>query len=97
MRLLLLTLWFASVGCGRQADVYTTGPSAPVDAEFTLVVLPLVKANCAGCHDGVKEPALNTPAAVKAAKGKLASKAMPPPPRTLSDADRQTLLAYASK
>lgn len=89
----LLAAWFG--GCGREAATVTTRP-APVDAAFAEVAA-IVQANCSRCHNGSAQAGLDTPARVKAAKDRVASGQMPPPPAKLSASDRQKLLAYAAK
>jgi hypothetical protein len=59
-------------------------------------VAAIIQTDCAGCHDGSKEPLLTPKATflVSPAKAKLQAGQMPPPPKTISDSDKATLLAY---
>ncbi len=83
------------VSCGRQTDgEYSTTPQPVPD--FQSQVVPVIKANCGGCHyPGSGLPALGTPEAFKASKAKseLLSGAMPKG-KVIIDGDKAVLLAY---
>lgn len=96
--LVIAAVAFVLVSCGDGGSYDSRAPAKPQptgDAAWDKAAL-VIAANCAGCHDGAKEPLLTPAATFKAspAKAKLSAGAMPPPPRTISAADKAVLLAY---
>jgi hypothetical protein len=61
-------------------------------------VATIIKADCAGCHNGTQQPLLTPEATFRTSPiiTKLSSGQMPPPPRTIADADKAALLAFAA-
>lgn len=91
------------VSCGGGGGGYGSEPApAPPkptgDAQWDAAA-KAIAANCAGCHSPGNAkglPVFDSGAAFKAskAKAKLTAGLMPPPPKTISDADKALLLAY---
>lgn len=83
----------ASDGTGTNPPAPPAPPSGP--APTFAAVAPIIQANCAKCHNGVKVFAF-TEATFKQTKAKdeLTSGDMPPPPATISASDKAALLAY---
>lgn len=93
----LLAGILASCGGGGGTDSYGGDPKPPPDNDPAWAnVAAIIGRDCAGCHNGTKEPLLTPAATFKAspAKAKLTGGKMPPPPKTIPDADKQALLAY---
>lgn len=83
-------------GCGGAGNTYGDDPAPQPDAAFDAVK-PLVAKNCGGCHNGSTHPLkFDSGAKFKASKAKarLTAGTMPPSPKTISDEDKQALLAY---
>lgn len=89
------------VSCGGGGSGYGDNGSqpAPTGDPAWDNVAAAIAANCGGCHapgNAKGLPVFSTGAAFKASKAqaKLTAGLMPPPPKTISSADKQTLLAY---
>lgn len=103
----LLSFAWLFTGCGggsKDPDVSVepapapppaSAPQPPPDAKWDAVKA-LITANCDKCHTGAGLPAFDSAAAFKtsAAKARLTAGTMPPPPATISAADKAELLAY---
>lgn len=82
--------------CGGQSDETSYQSPPPSNAPTWDQVAAVIQSDCAGCHNGTKEPMLTPEATFRASpvKAKLQAGAMPPPPKTISDADKNLLLAF---
>lgn len=96
-----LVSWLAT-SCG-DSDGYGDKPSPPApqptgDKAWDAVA-DVVARNCAKCHNGSNQPLLGPKATFLASpvKAKVSAGLMPPPPATLTDADKKILLDYAQK
>ena len=80
------------INCGGSGN--NPQPPYPIDNGFLRIKSTIVK-NCGGCHNG-KWRRQWTPANFRysEAASKIKSGAMPPPPRTLTEDDRDLLLEY---
>lgn len=86
-------------GCGTPTDkdgshrgTHHHGGGAPVDPAFAAIQ-PVVARSCGGCHNGEEERAIDSPARLKAAQGRIESGNMPPG-GGLDAADRTALLSF---
>jgi len=100
MKYLLLFIIVVLVGCSNADDGYQS-PAAPPPASVPAdprwaAVAAILATNCRPCHDGTKQPLLTPAATLKAssALAKLKAGTMPPPPKTISAADKATLIQY---
>ena len=93
--LFVMTILFGCSGGGSDDGGYSQQPP-PAQTPTWDEVAVIIQADCAGCHDGTKEPLLTPSATFKAspAAAKLKSGEMPKEPKTISDADKAKLLAY---
>lgn len=92
----LMLVLVLMTGCGTESKTPDPGPPPPPDNAFAEIK-PTVDKNCGKCHNGSTHPLkFDTAAKLKASKAKLrvSNGTMPPSPHSISDADKQKLLAY---
>lgn len=102
MKLLtLVAVCGVCLACGQKNETTTipADPPAKGPASTTPVfadVAPIIRKNCAPCHNGSEAPAFPNAAAFRAsaAKAELESGGMPKPPVTISPADKAKLLSF---
>lgn len=89
---LLSALFFISYGCGSGSSEKEDPPADPAFDNISGVV----QASCGGCHNGRGSLAKFTAANFKSSASKVRIKngSMPPPPRVLSEGDKEALLGY---
>jgi len=99
--LLFCAIVVLALGCSNGDDGYQSPApvpppaSVPADPQWAAVAA-ILATNCRPCHDGTKQPLLTPAATLKAssALAKLKAGTMPPPPKTISAADKATLIQY---
>lgn len=90
--LILSLCSFTFLGCGGSGGGNAKPP--PPDPAFSKVS-SIVEANCGGCHNGKVQRQFNASNfKTSGAAKRIKNGTMPPPPRTLSAPDKESLLSY---